>query len=253
MVIYGITVGIMSFAVYYTLLLGTNRILGAQSHLIRLGLGALLGAIHSGLCVASGYRLLAGAFWNVICLFLGGMVAFGARRDSLGKCVLYAVLSMGISWLTVAAGGGQWIRVVGALGIFFLSLRVVGRRKEENIMSVEISYQNEKVNIWALRDTGNGLKDPITGKPVLVVGPKVAQKLLGLTQQQLENPVDSVGCVPGLRLIPYHTIGKENGLLLGMRIHNTRIGTWQGSTIVAFAPYGLGERENYQALTGGYL
>ena len=144
--------------------------------------------------------------------------------------------------------------LTGAVGIFFLCIRLVEQRNVgSELMPVELHYEMERVSIWALRDTGNSLKDPITGNPVLVVGPKVAEKLLGLTQEQLENPVESVGVLPGLRLIPYRTVGCPNGLLLGMRLPNIKIGNWQGSSIVAFAPYGLGERQTYQALTGGYL
>ena len=120
-------------------------------------------------------------------------------------------------------------------------------------MPVELNYKGQKVCVWALHDTGNSLKDPITGNPVLVVGPKVAERLVGLTQNQLENPIDAVGDIPGLRLIPYHTVGQDKGILLGIRLPNIKIGKWQGSSVVAFAPCGLGEKQTYQALTGGNL
>lgn len=144
--------------------------------------------------------------------------------------------------------------ISGAVGIFFLCVKLVKQNQNgSDLLPVELHYNSEKVCIWALRDTGNSLKDPISGNPVLVVGPKVASKLFGLTQKQLENPVESLTDLPGFRLIPYHTIGQESGLLLGMRLQNIKIGNWQGSSIVAFAPCGLGERQTYQALTGGNI
>ena len=87
----------------------------------------------------------------------------------------------------------------------------------------------------------------------MIVGPKAAGKLTGLTQSQLEHPVETMGTIPGLRLIPYQTVGQSNGLLLGLKLPNSKIGSWRGSSLVAFAPQGLGENQAYQALTGGYL
>lgn len=251
---YVLLVGIVSFAVDFMLLLGTNRLLGAMSSLRRIGFGALLGAVHAMLCVFSGFRLFAGLYWNIILLFLRGLVAYGFQKHSIGKCLLYILLSMSLSWLTAGTGGNLWMALLGSAGILFLCIALVTQSKKgQELLPVELTYQEEKVCIWALRDTGNELRDPISGNPVLVVGPKVAERLLGLTQRQLENPVEAVGYLPGLRLIPFHTVGKNNGLLLGMRIQNTKIGKWRGSTVVAFAPCGLGERQNYQALTGGNL
>lgn len=254
MAVYAILVGLVAFSVNFMLLLGTNRLLGAMSNMGAIGAGALLGAVHAAACVLTEFAFLASFGWNVLCLFASGFVAFGFRIESIGKCFLYVLLSMSLSWLTAGTGGGLWMALLGSGGILFLCIALMSQRKNrQDLLPVELTYQNEKVRIWALRDTGNELRDPITGNPVLVVGPKVAQRLVGLTQQQLENPVEAVGQLPGLRLIPFRTIDKNNGLLLGMRLRQTRIGNWQGSSIVAFAPCGLGERQSYQGLTGGKL
>jgi hypothetical protein len=106
-----------------------------------------------------------------------------------------------------------------------------------------------------LRDTGNGLQDPITGESVLVIGPEAAANLLGLTQSQLQNPVETLKqrTVPGLRLIPYRSVGQPGGMLLGLRIKEVTVGDRRGSVLVAFAPARIGGNEGYQALTGGVL
>ena len=254
MLIYGILVGFVSFVVAYLLLLGTNRLLGSASDLRRIAAGALLGSLQCALCTVSHFRYLQAFGWNILFLMLSAMIAFGFSVQSIKKSMLYILLSMALSWLTVGSGGGIWIALAGGVGIFLLCIGLVKQRNENNtLLPVELSYQNARVSVWALRDTGHELKDPISGNPVLVVGPKVAEKLTGLTQRQLENPVESVKALPGLRLIPYQTVGKSNGLLLGMRLQNTKIGKWQGNSVVAFAPCGLGEHQSYQALTGGNL
>ncbi len=254
MAVYSILVGIVAFAVNFMLLLGTNRLVGAASDLPRLGLGAAAGALHSLVCTATGFRFFDGFLWNVCFLFFTGMIGFGPSFGAIGKCFLFILLSMALSWLIAGTGGGLWMGLCGAVAIFFLCIRLVKQKREEHSLTpVELQYRDEKVSIWALRDTGNELKDPISGNPVLIVGPKVAEKLIGLTQTQLENPVEAVGDLPGLRLVPYRTVGRNDGLLLGMRLTNIKIGKWQGSSIVAFAPCGLGEGQAYQALTGGNI
>ena len=104
------------------------------------------------------------------------------------------------------------------------------------------------MRLTALRDTGNSLRDPITGKPVLIVGADIAEKLTGLSPAALRDPVRTMGSLPGLRLIPYRTVG-NTGFLLALRIPSVKIGNRQGSALVAFSPHILGS--GYQALTGG--
>ena len=79
-----------------------------------------------------------------------------------------------------------------------------------------------------------------------------AEKLTGLTAHQLENPLETLQQQPleGLRLIPYHAVGKEGGLLLGMRIREVTVDGKTAPAVVAFAPNRLGDT-NYAALVGG--
>ena len=99
------------------------------------------------------------------------------------------------------------------------------------------------------------LRDPVTGQSVLIVDATAAWRLLGLTRQQLMTPVETVaaGKFPGLRLIPYRTVGQTGGLLAALRMENVKIDQWQGSALVAFAPVGLDAENGYRALTGGMV
>ena len=107
--------------------------------------------------------------------------------------------------------------------------------------------------ISALLDTGNLLKDPLSGCPVLIVSADIAQKMTGLSVSQLKTPLDSIGLLPGLRLIPYNTVGQAGLFFLGLYISNLKVGGWQGNGIIALSPELFGSAESYQALTGGYV
>ena len=86
-----------------------------------------------------------------------------------------------------------------------------------------------------------------------MIAPEIASRLTGLTREQLRHPLETLGCqpMPGLRLVPYHSIGNGGSFLLAKRFEDVTIGGKKQSALVAFAAEGLGTGEIYQALTGG--
>ena len=111
-----------------------------------------------------------------------------------------------------------------------------------------LGWGENSVSVLALRDSGNTLRDPITGEPVLVVSSRVGQRLTGLTQEQLASPLETMAQrpIPGLRLIPYQAVGQNGGMLLGLRLDQVKIDGKNQKAVAAFAPAGLSG--NYQAL-----
>ena len=180
---------------------------------------------------------------RLCCLLLSVLLSFGFRVSSARSVVIFLVLQLAVTGISRAERLPSML--LCALGIGAVSLF---GSKEERLIPVELSYRGKTLSLNALRDTGNTLRDPVTGRQVLIVGADIAGMLTGLTPSQLENPVSTVGIIPGLRLIPYKTVG-NTGFLLAMKIADAKIGNRQGSTIVAFSPNSLGS--NYQALTGG--
>ena len=201
------------------------------------------------------FRFLGNTLWRIVILCLMGWVAFGCNKSALRRTVVFVVLCMalgGIAQGLGGGGGGSLLASAAALsGMCLLGFR--DRPGSVSYVPVELSYGGKQMRLTALCDTGNTLFDPVTGRPVLVVGAEVAQQLTGLTLQQLRSPVSSMeqSRLPGLRLVPYRTIGQHSGMLLAMRFSGVRIGNWQGSSLVAFAPEKLSDDGRYQALTGG--
>ena len=141
---------------------------------------------------------------------------------------------------------------IGAVGI--LAVVFVGSlRPGREYVQVKLRYNCREYSFLALLDTGNFLKDPITGRPVLIIGADIAQEMTGLTVKQLSSPVDSVSLLPGARLIPYKTAGASGVFFLGLYVQNLKVGAWQGSGVIALSPETLGSKGTYQALTGGYV
>ena len=119
-------------------------------------------------------------------------------------------------------------------------------------MAVTIYYRDQVMSVIALQDTGNTLRDPVTGEQVLVLSSHAARKLTGLSEEQIRKPLETLASriLPGLRLIPYKTVG-SGGMLLAMKFDKVKIGEKLQSAVVAFAAEDFGKGESYQALTGG--
>ena len=139
-------------------------------------------------------------------------------------------------------------------GIAFLCSRgLPAGIDEKQFIPVELKVNDRLWKVIAFRDTGNGLRDPLTGERVLVAGAEMGQKLLGLSASQLSAPADTLaaGLAPGMRLIPYRTVGQRGAMMLARRFKQVKIGSWQGSVLVAFAPESFGKNDGYQMLFGG--
>lgn len=237
------------------LLLGTDRLLGGDRSLWRCGCGGMVGALHVCACFLPGFSFLGNLFWRTVFAALACAAAFGITKESLRRGGVYWLLQMALSGVALSAGGSRnWNVLLMGGGICLLCVVLfrwgsVGRQ----FVPVELSYGDRRMKLIALRDTGNTLRDPVSGQSVIVVGADAAQALTGLTKQQLCQPVESIGCLPGLRLIPYKTIGTERGFLLALQLPQVRVGTRSSSRVVAFAPVCLSKQGTYQALAGGAI
>ena len=244
---------VLYFLVDFLLLLGAGRLCGEPTKWSRAAVGAALGGVYAGACLLPGFYFLGNLLWRIVSLLIMSLIAFGFSVNTLRRGLLFTILSFALGGAVLEIGKGGPAELLGTAGILCI-LSVFGLKAKTNgktYIPVELSYGEKHMRLTALRDTGNGLVDPVTGKQVLVVGADVAQSLTGLTREQLRKPVESIGILPGLRLIPYRTIDSSSGFLLGMRFRNVKIGDWQGSSLVAFAPEWLHPKGVYQALTGG--
>lgn len=242
----------LNFLVDFLLLQGTDRLAGFSGNRKRLLAAAALGAVYGGACLLPGFRFLGGTLWRIVSLMLMCTLAFGWGAWKRWGVFLILSMALGGMALHLRRGGGP-VLVLAAAGLWILC-RVAfgGQVGGETYVPVEISSGEKTLRLLALRDTGNQLRDPITGERVVVIGPEAAGCLTGLTRRELEDPMGTLAArrVPGLRLIPYHSVGKEGGMLLGMRFPRVTVNGRVGSGIVAFAPAGM-EGGTHQALIGG--
>jgi stage II sporulation protein GA (sporulation sigma-E factor processing peptidase) len=247
----------LNFLVDLLLLLGTNRLSGFPPGWKRTLPAAVLGAVYSGACCLKGLYFLGNTLWRLVFLGIMGGLAFGWNAGAWKRCGVFVLLSMALGGIALGfGGGGFWMLLLSAGGVWLLC-RIgfgngIGAKKYVPLM---IRHGEKSVQLIALRDTGNTLKDPITGEQELVIGEDAARTLTGLTVGQLHSPLETMAerRIAGLRLIPYRAVGQPGGMLLAMRFSDVKIGNRKTSALIAFAPDRIGAGEGYQALAGGVL
>lgn len=246
---------VLNFLVVFLLLTGTNRICGYAMDIRGVLPAAILGGVYGGACLLPGFSFLGNSLWRVVFLGLMALIAYGMSVSALRRGTVFFLLSMALGGIALGVGDGGFLTVLlsaaGVSALCWIGFR--GQIRGASYIPVELYYRDHCVRLTALRDTGNTLCDPVTGRPVLVVSGDVGEKILGLTDRQLQNPVDTVEKVPGLRLIPYRSIGQPGSMLVAIRLPHVKIGNYEGSYLVAFAPGVLDREGAYQALTGGTL
>ena len=257
MVLYIDLVVLLNFMVGLLLILGTNRLAGFPPGLKRALPAALLGGLYAGGCLLPGFDFLGNGLWCAVMLVLLSVIAFGLDKSALRRGLIFVLLSFALNGAAVAVGdGGAGSLILAAAAVAALcAWGLQGKVQGRELLPVELCYGDRKWSFTALRDTGNMLRDPLTGEQVLVAGADMGEKMLGLSPQQLSTPVETLaaGLAPGMRLIPYRTVGRQGAMLLAMRLRDVKVGTWRGNVLVAFAPESFGKCDGYQMLVGGVL
>ena len=235
----------LNFLVDLCLVLGVNRLAGHPPGLKRAAAAAALGGGYAGACLVPGWTFLANGLWRGVSLALMGWTAFGTGRSGWNRSVLFMLLSMALGGLAMAMETGGWGLILCAGALALLCRMGLGSRGRK-LLPMTVTYNDRSVRTLALVDTGNTLRDPVTGETVTVLSPELGERL-GISLHVLQDPAGAME--PGIRLIPARTVG-GGGLLAAVRCQKVTIGGREGGTLVAFARVNFGNGE-YQALTGG--
>ena len=127
------------------------------------------------------------------------------------------------------------IALLGGIVGFVIAFKIIKNRasKKDIIYPLEIKINEKSISMNALLDTGNMLKDPITLMPVIVVEKEMLYDFLpkeilnnlekiigGDTKEVTEKNVEYMS---KFRIIPYNSIGRQNGLMLGFKADKVKI------------------------------
>ena len=279
MTVYLDQVWLLNGVVDYLLLSVSGRLLGMPRKRLRLLLSGAAGGIYAALSLLPGMGFLQG---NLCRIFGAAMLcygAFGQARGILRQTAVLFLLAAAFSGVTLlltecfSAPGA----LIGGTVYYPLSLGVLiltaggacglmswglGRLMQHggDIAQVELTVAGVTRQISALYDTGNTLKDPLSGCPVLVADwtllrdscPDLKIKSADLTapEQLLERLHHAY---PQLhpRLLPYKTVSNAGGMLLAVTPEKILIQGRGERMLIAFSPVTVSDGGGYQALLGG--
>ena len=247
----------LTFFVDLLLILGTNRLAGYPSGIKRAVPAGLLGGCYAALCLVPSFSFLGKGAWQIMTLGLFVLVAFGLNPSTLRRTAIWLLLKFALHGAAASfENGGFGAVMTASVGIALLliwGMPEMGTGRE--LIPVVLNYGDRQWQLTALHDTGNTLRDPITGERVLVAGADMGQKLLGLSAGQLAAPAETLasGQAPGMRLIPYRTVGQQGAMMLAMRLKDVKVGSWRGNALIAFAPEPFEKQDGYQMLVGGAM
>jgi stage II sporulation protein GA (sporulation sigma-E factor processing peptidase) len=247
----------------------------------RLVAGAAVGALHAVLVDLAGFGVLPGAGWLGVwhTVLAVSLVAFaivywplpaGRLWPALGAYYFLSVLGAGAGYALYNLGLHGWAPPLAATAVILLAAQlgwgVVQRWVWERVvyLPLEVELLGRTVRVTALLDTGNHLVDPLTREPVVILGAELAGRLLpeegvAAVTAAAANPVDGVTMLSEtplasrVRLVPYSTLGRENGLLVAFRADAVRLfdgaeGLAGPTALVAFHGQPLDPSGLYQAL-----
>ncbi|MCI9016026.1 MAG: sigma-E processing peptidase SpoIIGA [Clostridia bacterium] len=153
----------------------------------------------------------------------------------------------------------------GILGFIIVNIAfklVKGKiSKKDMFCELEIEIQRKVAKIKAMIDTGNLLKDPISNIPVIVVEAKqlenvipntIIENLNKLIGGEKEDVILDIGeeYMSKFRIIPFTSLGKQNGLLLGIKADSVLIKTLENEKVIKNVIIGIYDK--YLTKTGDY-
>lgn len=256
--VYGDIFLLTNFVVDLALLWAAATLARHPARIWRLALGACVGAAYSlgvlvagrgpsggllGLLVAAAGMLAAAFLPTTPAAFVALYGYFLAAAVFLGGAVLVTDLAASSLRPDYALGPSEarWWAVAAGLAVVLTAGRAAWgsfrRRSREagRLLAVTAEVDDRSADLTALVDTGNQLRDPLSGHPVVVVELTAIAALLParLVEVYQAGPAAGldggfIGSLSGLdrlpeswlarvRVVPFTSLGKENGLLLGFR------------------------------------
>lgn len=171
MAIYLDLVMVLNFLVDFFLLLGTNRLAGFPAGAWRCAGAAVLGSVYSGACLLPGFRFLGNFLWRGVSLCLMGLMAFGCNASAIKRGGIFLLLTMAMGGIALSIGRGDVLSFIFC-ALICLLLSIVsfgGQVGGREYIPLKIAYNGNCSSLIALKDTGNTLRDPVTGEQVLII------------------------------------------------------------------------------------
>ncbi len=264
----------LNFLIDYCVVLAAARVCGVVLRRWRYALAALLGAAYAVLMVLPELRWLGATAMKLALGVAMALVAFGGEKRLLRCTVVFFAVSALFGGAVFAASllagtdplGGALVSVSGrvlalSFAVCYAAVSLVFRRRAKRaareIRPVVITDRGRSVTLRGLRDSGNGLYDPVSGRPAAIADRAAVLPLFtGAAGDAL--PEDAIaalealsalpGCAGRFRLLPYSAVGLNGALLVAFRPERVAVDGADESLLVALAPTPLSASGEFEAV-----
>ena len=244
----------------YIIIFATGVVIRVELKKVRILLASCVGAVYTVVMYLDIVPIYSNFVMKVVLSLVIVYIAFRARsfrkfvKDLVifylvsfvfGGCVfaLMYFLRPQLAQMKNGVFVGAYPLKVGVIGglvafvIIQISFRIVKTKlsKKDMIYDVEVVINEKTIKVKGLLDTGNLLKDPLTGFPVVVVEhrslyPAIPnevlnniEKIIGGDTDELVQNIEFSKIISRFRIIPFSSLGKQNGLLLGIKADSVNI------------------------------
>lgn len=256
MTIYVDVVLLENLCMNYIILFGTAYILKIKIRHMRIIISSSIGAIYAVLAYSGVFPIYANFITKIILSVCMTYIAFNPKKFkglvkelvvfylvsfALGGCafaLLYLVRPQDIFMKDGVLIGTYPIKIAllgGVTGfiVTYVAFKVVKARvtKNEIVYKAEVEIEGKTLEINVLLDTGNMLKDPISKDAVIMIEKNklcniLPEKLLDNINNLLGGDFEGNECLEynkRLRFIPFTSVGKQNGMMLGIKADKVKI------------------------------
>ena len=272
------------------ILIATGIILKQKLSWIRILLASSLGAIYSILSYISELKIYSNFILKIILSILIIYIAYNPQTiKKLWKSILIFYLTSfvfgGAAFALIYIVKPQEILMKNGLFLGTYPLKTVilaavvafivlvaaftivksKISKKDMFCDIEIELNSKKIETRAMIDTGNLLKEPITNTPVIVMEHTllyecIPKEILDNLEHILGGDFEKIPeetkkeYISRLKLIPFSSLGKQNGMLVGIKADNVKIIEEQEyekkNVIIGIYNKSFTKRGEYRALIG---
>lgn len=145
------------------------------------------------ICYGMGYLFTYSFLLGGFILFLRNKVFFFKEKE----LSIWLILSIGYIGFRICIWG----------------IRSYKKTAQSLFCEIEIAGDEEPITVLGLVDTGNGLKDPVSGKEAAVLEEEVWKKMTWAKREEK------------YKVIPFHSIGTKHGILEGYEVNRIVVKT----------------------------
>ncbi len=253
MTVYLDVIFVENLVINYIILYATAIVLKVKIRYLKLFIGSLFGALYSVIYYLINLQIYSNVFLKLILSIVIIYISFNPPKIKIlakqilifylvsfvfggaAIAIIYMVNSKNVTIQNGVLIGSYTVKtiLIGAIIAYItivIAFNIVRTKisKKDLLCDITVTLYSKEVNTKAMVDTGNLLKEPITNIPVVVMEhtlfydiiPKEIlnniEKILGGDLSDIPQEIQEK-YIYKLRVIPFSSLGKQNGMLLGIK------------------------------------